>query len=155
MKTYNSEWKVGAFGIGASKDGKLYVANCGDKQVIELTLDKAGYKVLTHKICIEGGPIESVNGLLVCPKGYIMLADFIGNAVHIANPENGRTFTLAKDTPGGTGIDGELDRCSEVRLRGNKLYVANFDIPYNNKNDLPNTLSILKLEGIDFDVLLK
>ncbi|MCL2306195.1 MAG: SMP-30/gluconolactonase/LRE family protein [Planctomycetaceae bacterium] len=157
FKTENPDWPIGANGIGATPDGGfVYVANFGDKQIIELTLDKIGYKVLSSRVCVEGGPIESVDGLRVCPKGYIFFADFAGNAVHVANPANGKVFVLAKDPMGGTGAGGELDCVSEVCLRGSKLYCSNIDLPYcGNKNDQPHTLSVLDLEGIDFDELLK
>ncbi|MGL6227101.1 MAG: SMP-30/gluconolactonase/LRE family protein [Thermoguttaceae bacterium] len=156
FKTENVDWPIGANGIGVSNGGsKVYVANFGDKQIIELTLDASRSKVLKDRVCIEGGLIESVDGLKVCPKGYILFADFVGNAVFIANPENGKTILLAKDPAGGTGKDGELDRCSEVCLRGSKLYVSNIDLPYGNKNDEPYSLSVLDLNGFDFDELLK
>ncbi len=155
FKTHNPDWKIGANGIGATKDGKVYVANFGDKQIIELTLDPSRTKVVSDRVCVEGGPIESVDGLTVCPKGYIFFADFAGNAVHAANPANGKVVTLAKDPIGGTGAGGELDRVSEVCLRGSKLYCSNIDLPYDNKNEAPHTLAVFNLEGINFDELLK
>ena len=156
FKTEDPDWKIGANGIGVSNDGtKVYVANFGDKKILELTLDNTKMRVVSNKVAVEGGDIESVDGLKVCPKGYIFFADFAGNAVHVGNPANGKVLLLAKDLVGGTGEKGELDRCSEVCLRGSKLYVANIDLPFDNKNDSPYTVSILDLDGVDFDELLK
>ena len=156
FKTENPDWQIGANGVGVTKGGsKVYVANFGDQQIIELKLDKKGYKVVSARVCAEGGPIESVDGLTVCPKGYIFFADFRGNAAHVANPANGKVVTLAKDPVGGTGANGELDRVSEVCLRGWKLYCSNIDLPFDNANDAPHSLSVLSLEGIDFDAILQ
>ena len=152
----DGEWKVGANGVGLAKDGTLYVANFGDKKIIEVKLDASGKKVVSHRDCNDGkGPNESVDGLKVCPKGYIFFADYAGNSVCVMNPTNGKTLLLAKnalnpDTTQKTA--GALDRCSEVCLRGTKLYVANIDLE---TPDAPHTVSVINLEGIDFDVLLK
>jgi sugar lactone lactonase YvrE len=151
----DGEWKVGANGIGLAKDGTLYVANFGDKKVIEVKFDATG-KVVSHRDCNDGkGPHESVDGLKVCPKGYIFFADYVGNSVCVMNPTNGKTLLLAKNArnpDAATKSAGALDRCSEVCLRGNKLYVANIDLE---TPDAPHTISVINLEGIDFDALLK
>ena len=149
FKTHNADWPIGANGIAFSPcKKKLYVANFGDKAIIELTLDESGKKVVSDRVCVQGGPIESVDGMKVCPGGFIFFADFAGNAVHVANPANGKVVVLAKDPPGGTGANGELDRCSEVCLRGDKLYVANIDLPYDNKNDRPHSVTVIDLAPV-------
>ncbi|MGL6193985.1 MAG: hypothetical protein ACRC2T_04095, partial [Thermoguttaceae bacterium] len=134
---------------------KVYVANFGDKEIIELTLDATKGKVESDRVCAKGGPAESVDGIKVCPKGYIFFADFAGNAVLVANPANGKIVKLAQDPVGGTGAGGELDRCSEVCLRDGKVYAANIDLPYGNKNDEPSTITVFSIKDIDFDELLK
>ena len=153
----NGEWKVGANGIGLAKDGTLYVANFGDKKIIEVKLDASGRRVVFSHNCNDGtGPHESVDGLKVCPKsGYIFFADFVGNAVCVMNPKNGKTVLLAKNDLSPKAEQkraGALDRCSEVCLRGSKLYAANIDLA---DPEPPHTISVFDLEGIDFDALLK
>ena len=152
----NGEWKVGANGIGLAKDGTLYVANFGDNKVIEVKLDASGKRVLSYRDINDGtGPHESVDGLKVCPKGYIFFADFVGNAVCVMNPKNGKTILLAKNAINPNAeqkLAGALDRCSEVCLRGMRLYVANIDLE---TPEAPHTVSVINLEGIDFDALLK
>ncbi|MDR2643005.1 MAG: hypothetical protein LBC74_09445 [Planctomycetaceae bacterium] len=154
-KDRNGAQKVGANGIGLSKKGTLYVANFGDKEIIEVELRRD--KVLSHKnIDIsKSGLNESVDGLKVCPQGYIFFADYVGNAVLASNPANGKTVLIAKNKPNPNPNEkknGALDRCSEVCLRGDKLYVANIDLDDNNA---PHTISVIDLKGIDFDKLLK
>jgi sugar lactone lactonase YvrE len=152
----NGQQKVGANGIGLSKDGLLYVANFGDKKIIEVKLAKDGKTVVSNRDLNDGkGPNESVDGLKVCPKGYIFFADYVGNAVCVTNPANGKTVLIAKNptNPNAEAKNaGALDRCSEVCLRDGKLYVANIDLEDNNA---PHTVSVIDLTGIDFDALLK
>ncbi|MDR1485814.1 MAG: hypothetical protein LBT09_13455 [Planctomycetaceae bacterium] len=147
--------KVGANGIGLSKKGTLYVANFGDKEIIEVEFRRG--KVFSHRNLdiSKSGLNESVDGLKVCPKGYIFFADYVGNAVLASNPVNGKTVLIAKNKTNPNAEEkkkGALDRCSEVCLRGGKLYVANIDLDDNNA---PHTISVIDLEGIDFDKLLK
>ena len=152
----NGEQKVGANGIGLAKDGTLYVANFGDKQIIEVKLDASGRRVVSSRNCNDGkGPHESVDGLKVCPKGYIFFADYVGNSVCVMNPKNGKTVMLAKNELNPNVEQkraGALDRCSEVCLRGSKLYAANIDLE---TPEPPHTISVFSLEGIDFDELLR
>jgi sugar lactone lactonase YvrE len=152
----NGQQKVGANGIGLSKEGLLYVANFGDKKIIEVKLAKDGKTVISNRDIMDGkGVNESVDGLKVCPKGYIFFADYVGNSVCVTNPANGKTVLIAKN-PTNPNSDakkiGALDRCSEVCLRDGKLYVANIDLEDNNA---PHTVSVIDLTGIDFDTLLK
>ncbi|MDR2346997.1 MAG: hypothetical protein LBE18_13130 [Planctomycetaceae bacterium] len=151
----NGAQKVGANGIGVAKDGTLYVANFGDKEIIEIKLRRS--KVISHRnIGIsKSGLNESVDGLKVCPKGYIFYADYVGNAVLVANPANGKNVLIAKNKPNPSADEktkGALDRCSEVCLRGDKLYVSNIDLEDNNT---PHTISVIDIKGINFDDLLK
>ncbi len=147
---------VGANGIGMAADGTLYVANFGDKKIIEIKLEADGKTVASHRECNDGtGPQESVDGLKVCPKGYIFFADYVGNAVCVMNPKNGKTLLLGKNelNPDAEAKQaGALDRCSEVCLRNGKLYVSNIDLE---TPDAPHTISVFDLSELDFDELLK
>ena len=87
----------------------------------------------------------SIDGIRVdSTHGCIYFADFAGNAVHKVCISTGKVTTLAKN-PVGTGADGALDRCSEVCRRGNKLYISNIDLPFDNDNDAPHSLSVIEL----------
>ena len=151
----NGEWKVGANGIGLSADGTLYVANFGDKRLIEVALGRDGKTVRNARDCNTDGPMESIDGIKVCPKGYVFFADFVGNAVHVMNPKNGKTVTLAKNAINPNAEQkkaGALDRCSEVCLRDGKVYVSNIDLE---STEAPHTLTVLDLNGVDLDALLQ
>ncbi|MDR3109906.1 MAG: SMP-30/gluconolactonase/LRE family protein [Planctomycetaceae bacterium] len=152
----NGEQKVGANGIGLSNDGsKLYVANFGDKKLIEVTLGRGGRTVRSSRDCNTGSDsaVESIDGLKVCPKGMVFFADYVGNAVHVMNPQNGKSITLAKNALNPNAEQkkaGALDRCSEVCLRGSKLYVSNIDLE---TPESPHTITVLDLEGVDWEKL--
>ncbi|HBT78328.1 MAG TPA: hypothetical protein DEB39_15705 [Planctomycetaceae bacterium] len=157
----NGAQKVGANGIGLAQDGTLYVANFGDRKIVEVKLDTNGKKVVSYRDLNDGkGPHESVDGLKVCPSGVLssdilFFADFVGNAVCVMNPKNGKTLLVAKNGLNPNAEQkkaGALDRCSEVCLRGDKLYVSNIDLE---ASDAPHTISVIDLKGIDFDELLK
>lgn len=150
FKTMDSDWRVGANGCSASEDGKIYVANFGDEQIYELTFNPDGKTIKSVRNVIpcakQRGKMNSIDGIRVDSKrGLIYTADFAGNAVHQVEIATGKVTTLAKN-PVGTGENGALDRCSEVCRRGNKLYVSNIDLPFDNVNDAPHSLSIIDME---------
>ncbi len=146
LSTKSEEWAVGANGLGFAKDGTMYVCNFGDAQLIGVTFDADGKP--TQKIIAEGGPMKSTDGLKVdAATGAVFIADFVGNAVHRVNPESGDVVVIAQN--GQTdGTDGLLDKCSEVCIRDNKLYVANIDLDgfAGNTFDKPYTISVIDLD---------
>ena len=145
--TANEEWRVGANGMGFSKDGKLYVCNFGEASLLEYTLGADG-RVKSHRVVARGQGMESTDGLKVCDKtGAVYIADFLGNAVHKVNPKTGTVTTIWQNGNNSGGVGGLLDKPSEVCLRGKKIYVANIDLPFdNNEHDAPHTISVLPLK---------
>ena len=145
LVTKNEEWKVGANGLGFGPDGTMYVCNFGDAALVAAKLKCCG-EVASQKVVAQGGPMKSTDGLKVDPKtGAIYIADFVGNAVHRVCPKSGKVTVIAQNglTDGSGGL---LDRCSEVCLRGNRLYVANIDLPMaGNEFDKPYTVSVINL----------
>jgi len=157
-KERNGEWLIGANGIAFAKDGTLYVANFGDREILEIKLTPDGRKAASVRVCAKGDPMQSVDGIRVCPKGYVFVADFAGNAVHVVNPANGKIVMLAQYPLGATDEqkkEGWLDRCSEPELRNGKVYVSNIDLPFGQETNAVHTLSVIDLEGLDLDKLLK
>lgn len=147
LVTKNEEWKVGANGLGFAKDGTMYVCNFGDAELIAVKLSKKG-KAKSQKVIAAGNPMKSTDGLKVCPKtGLVYIADFLGNAVHCVCPKTGKVKVIAQNGLS-DGRNGELDKCSEVCLRGNRIYVANIDLDLDgNKFDKPYTISVIDLGG--------
>jgi len=145
--TANPDWRVGANGMGFSKDGKLYVCNFGEASLLEYTLNADG-GVESHRVVAQGQGMESTDGLKVCDKtGDVYIADFLANAVHKVNPKTGAVTTIWQNANNSGGVDGLLDKPSEVCLRGNKIYVANIDLPFDdNEHDVPHTISVLPLK---------
>jgi sugar lactone lactonase YvrE len=143
--TYNKAWAVGANGMGFSPDGKtMYVCNFGEKSIVKFAMEE-GNPVGAPVVVAQGQGIESTDGMKVDTDGMIYVADFVGNAVHKVNPATGKVTTLAafpkKDN---TGANGEFDKCSEVGIMGDKIYVSNIDLPFDgNKTDKPYTVSVI------------
>ena len=143
--TENREWLVGTNGIGTDKDGNVIFVNFGDTTLFKLTIDDG--KVLKKELITAGQGMESCDGLKIHPEtGDVYIADFVGNAVHKVDIETGVVKTIAKN--GDTdGANGELDKCSELCFRGDKLYVSNIDLPFGgNTSDRPWTISVIDLD---------
>jgi len=145
LATNNDQWKVGANGLGFAPDGTMYVCNFGEASLIAARLDERG-RVVSKRTVAAGGPMKSTDGLKVDPgSGLVYIADFLGNAVHAVCPESGDVTTIAQNglTDGAGGL---LDKCSEVCLRGNRLYVSNIDLNLDgNTFDKPYTISVIEL----------
>ena len=145
LTTNNDEWKVGANGLGFAPDGTMYVCNFGEASLLAATLDEQG-RVVSMRTVAAGGPMKSTDGLRVDPDtGLVYIADFLGNAVHAVCPKSGNVTVIAQNgiTDGSGGL---LDKCSEVCLRGNRLYVSNIDLNLDgNTFDKPYTISVIDL----------
>jgi sugar lactone lactonase YvrE len=147
VETHNTEWRVGANGLGFDADGNLYYCNFGDAEILKVTFDGSG-NVASQTMFAKGQGMKSTDGIKFHPEtGDIYVADFVGNAVHKVDGKTGKVTTLARN--GDTdGRNGEVDRPSEVCLRGNRLYIANIDLPYGgNKYDKPHTISVIELDS--------
>ena len=146
MHTRNKEWAVGANGMGFDAEGNMFVCNFGDAQLLKYKMGADG-KVVSCEVFAEKDGMESTDGLKIHPKtGDIYIADFVGNAVHKVDAKTGKVTTLARN--GNTdGAGGALDKCSEVCIRGSKLYVANIDLTLaGNEYDKPHTISVIDLD---------
>jgi len=145
--TDNKDWRVGANGMGFDAEGNLYVCNFGDASLIRYTLDAAG-NVGPPQVVAKGQGMLSTDGLKIHPKtGEIYIADFLGNAVHKVCPESGKVTTIWQNENNTGGVGGLLDKPSEVCLRGNKIYIANIDLPYDgNEYDELHTISVIDLK---------
>ena len=146
VDTHSSDWRVGANGMGLDAEGNLYYCNFGDAAILRVTFDEDG-AVASHELFAKGEGMQSTDGIKFHPvTGDIFVADFVGNAVHRVDGRTGEVTTLLRN--GNTdGRKGELDRPSEVCLRGNRLYVANIDLPFGgNEYDAPHGITIIELD---------
>jgi len=143
--TKNKEWAVGANGLGFGSAGDMFVCNFGDAELIQAKIGPDG-KAVSQKVVAAGSGMLCCDGLSIDRKtGEVYIADFLGNAVHKVDPKTGKVTTIAKnDNTDGAG--GALDRPSEPCVRGNRVYVANIDLPLaGNKYDKPHTVSVIEL----------
>ncbi len=141
--------KAGADGMTVDSKGNLYVANFGDGKLHKIALDENG-KMKSMEIIINDPKVLSCGDGIFCDHktDLIYVADSEKNAIHVVTPD-GKLTTLCQN--GDTdGAGGALDQPCEPLLRGNKLIVANFDMPFpgliNTKFDPPYTLSVITLD---------
>ncbi len=147
IETKNPDWKVGANGMGFGSKGQMFVCNFGDAQLLEFIVDDAG-KVTSKRVVAEGQGMKSVDGLMVdMASDDVYIADFLGSAVHMVCTHSGKVTTLQANPEDNDGSDNKLDKCSECRKRGNKVYASNIDIPFGgNTSDKPYTISVIELK---------
>ncbi|MDP7287579.1 MAG: hypothetical protein QGH94_06270 [Phycisphaerae bacterium] len=147
LETRNPVWAVGANGMDFDPEGNMYVCNFGEASIEKFKMNKAGTKPVSRSVFVKGQGMLCTDGMDYAADGMIYVVDFLGNAVHQICPKSGKVNTLAKN-PVSDGTDGRLDKPSESRVRGKKVYVANIDIPYdNNVVDAPYTISVIELTG--------
>jgi len=146
LETRNPDWPIGANGMDFDPAGNMYVCNFGEASIEKFKMNAAGTKPIGKgSVLVKGQGMLCTDGMDYAADGMIYVADFLGNAVHQVCPKTGKVTTLAKNgVSDGTG--GRLDKPSEARVRGKKVYVANIDIPYdNNVVDVPHTISVIDL----------
>ena len=146
LETRNKTWPVGANGMDFDPEGNMYVCNFGEASIVKFKMSADGTKAVSSTVLVKGQGMLSTDGMDFASDGMIYVADFLGNAIHQVCPKTGKVTTLAKN-PMGTGAGGRLDKPSETRLRGRKVYVSNIDLDLDgNKYDSPHTISVIDLE---------
>lgn len=134
----------GADGLDYDSKGNLYTGGFGDGILYKLTLKPdgtLGQKTQFAKLaCVDGLIVDrATDRLYVC--------DSKNNAIRIVTPD-GKVSTLSEnaDTNGQNGL---LDQPAEVLLQGNRLFIANYDMPEkafkNQRFDAPHTLSVITM----------
>jgi len=145
LETRNKDWPVGANGMDFDPEGNMYVCNFGEASILKFKMSPDGKKTVSSEVIAKGDGMLCTDGMDYAPDGMIYVADFLGNAVHQVCPKSGKVTTLVKN-PVNNGTGGRLDKPSEARVRGNRVYIANIDIPYdNNVVDEPHTISVIEL----------
>ena len=139
------KYPVGANGLCFDSEGKMYVANFGDREIWQVVFDKAG-KVAGSKLFTTVECAESVDGMQYDGEGFIWFADFIGCALFKVCTKSGTATMIAKNAAC-DGVNGELDAPSECIKLGSKVYVANIDLTFGpNTADETYTISVIELD---------
>lgn len=135
----------GADGLDYDSKGNFFTGGFGDGIIYKMTLKPDGSLAEKTKFAT----LECVDGLIVDRKtDQLYVCDSKNNAIRIVSPD-GKISTLAEngDTNGSNGL---LDQPAEVLLKGNRLFIANYDMPekaFKNKRfDAPHTLSVIDLK---------
>lgn len=135
----------GADGVDYDSKGNLYTGGFGDGILYKLTLKPDG--TLGQKT--QFAKLDCVDGLIVDrATDHLYVCDSRNNAIRIITPD-GKVGTLSEngDTDGRNGL---LDQPAEVLLKGNRLFIADYDQPekaFKNKRfDAPHTLSVIEVK---------
>ncbi|GGF07432.1 SMP-30/gluconolactonase/LRE family protein [Hymenobacter cavernae] len=139
----------GADGIDYDSKGRLYTGSFGDGTLYRITLKPDGSFASKEIVAVKGEKIPCIDGLIVDRKtDKVYVCNSRENAIQVVAPD-GTVTTLARN--GDTdGAGGKLDQPAEVLLKGNRLYISDFDKPeknfVNQKSDAPHTESYIDLQ---------
>lgn len=139
---------AGADGITRDSKKNIYTGNFGDGVISKIVVDKDG-KLVSNTILIRDPKMPCSDGMFCDLKtDIIYVTDSEQNAIHAFTPE-GKWWTYWKngDTEGENGL---LDQPCEPVIRGDEMFIANFDMPFpgltNQKYDKWHTLSVIKMK---------
>ncbi|SNC62595.1 SMP-30/Gluconolaconase/LRE-like region-containing protein [Hymenobacter gelipurpurascens] len=137
----------GADGLDYDSQGRLYTGSFGDGKFYRVTLKPDGSLDKQETLTLTGKQIPCIDGLIIdrkTDKAYV--CNSRENAIEVINLNDNSVTTLAQngDTDGSGGL---LDQPAEVLLKGNRLYISDFDKPeknfINRKSDAPHTMSVI------------
>jgi DNA-binding beta-propeller fold protein YncE len=140
----------GADGMDYDSQGRLYTGSFGDGKFYRVTLKPDGSLDKQETLTLTGKQIPCIDGLIIdrkTDKAYV--CNSRENAIEVINLKDNSVTTLAQngDTDGAGGL---LDQPAEVLLKGNRLYISDFDKPeknfVNKKSDAPHTMSVIDLQ---------
>ena len=139
----------GADGMDYDSQGNLYTGMFGDGTLYKVALKPDG-TFASKEVLKVSKPINCVDGLIIDRATNTMyVCNSRDNSIVTVKLADGTVNTLAQN--GNTdGKDGRLDQPAEVLLKGNRLYISNFDKPekkFVNKNaDEVHTMSYIDLK---------
>lgn len=138
----------GADGLDYDSKGNLYTGSFGDGTLYKMTLRPDGTLASNEPVSVST-PIACIDGLVVDRKtDRLYLCNSRMNAIQTVDIPTGTVNTLLQN--GDTdGKDGRLDQPAEVLLKGNRLFITDFDKPekkfVNTKSDDVHTMSYIDL----------
>lgn len=138
---------AGFDGMCFDNEGNLYSGNFGDGQFYRVTFDQANgpvkeFKMIDNSLtCIDGICYDKI-------QNVIYISDSEKNAIHIWDIGS-NVMSKLWENDDSDGADGLLDQPCEPIVVGNRIIIANFDMPFpglkNSKYDKIHTLSVLNL----------
>ncbi|WP_139921698.1 SMP-30/gluconolactonase/LRE family protein [Hymenobacter sp. DG01] len=140
----------GVDGLDYDSQGRLYTGSFGDGTFYRVTLKPDGTLARQETLTLTGKKIPCIDGLIIdrkTDKAYV--CNSRQNAIEVIDLKTLAVTTLAQN--GDTdGRDGLLDQPAEVLLKGQRLYVSDFDKPernfVNTRSDAPHTMSYISLK---------
>ena len=140
----------GADGIDYDSQGNLYTGSFGDGTFYKMTLQPDGTLARQEGVALTGDKITCIDGFVIdraTDKAYVTGAR--QNAIFVIDLKTRNVTTLAQN-PDSDGTAGKIDQPAEVLLKGNRLYISNYDNPVkhfvNTKSDAPHTESYVDLK---------
>ncbi|HEX8427836.1 hypothetical protein [Hymenobacter sp.] len=139
----------GADGLDYDSKGNFYTGSFGDGTFYKMTMKPDGTLAKKEALTLTGKKIPCIDGLVIDRKtNKVYVCNSRENAINVINLADNSVTTLAQN--GDTdGTDGLLDQPAEVLLKGNRLYVSDFDKPeknfVNKKSDAPHTMSVIEV----------
>jgi sugar lactone lactonase YvrE len=138
----------GADGLDYDSKGAFYTGSFGDGTLYKLTLKPDGTLASKETVKVST-PISCVDGLIVDRRtDKLYVCNSRTNAIVVVEPD-GKVSTLVQN-PDTDGKDGRVDQPAEVLLKGNRLYITDFDKPekhfVNKKADQVHTMSYIDLK---------
>ncbi|AKD57759.1 SMP-30/gluconolactonase/LRE family protein [Spirosoma radiotolerans] len=137
----------GVDGLDYDSKGNLFTGTFGDGTLYKLTLKPDG-KLASKEVVNVSQEISCVDGLIIDRKtDVIYLCNSRMNAIMRVLPD-GKVATVVQN--GDTdGKDGRIDQPAEVLLKGNRLFITDYDKPekkfVNTKADDVHTMSYIDL----------
>ena len=138
----------GADGLDYDSKGNFYTGSLGDGTLYKMTLKPDG-SLASKEMVTLSQKISCVDGLIVDRKtDKLYVCNSRENAVMTVTPD-GKVDVLVQN--GDTdGKDGQIDQPAEVLLKGNRLYITDFDKPekkfVNTKADDVHTMSYVDIK---------
>jgi len=138
---------AGFDGMCFDKDGNLYSGNFGDGQFYKVAFDAQNkvksFEVIDHSLnCVDGICYDN-------KRDVIYIADSENNAIHQWDVQKKKMTTLAENEDN-DGASGLMDQPCEPLIIGNKIVIANFDMPFpglkNSAYDKVHSLSVIDLK---------
>ncbi|GAB3563689.1 SMP-30/gluconolactonase/LRE family protein [Spirosoma luteolum] len=138
----------GADGLDYDSKGNFYTGSFGDGTMYKITLKPDG-SLASNSVFKLSQKIPCVDGLIVDRKtDKLYVCNSRENAIMVVAAD-GTVSTLAQN-PDTDGTGGKLDQPAEVLLKGNRLYISNFDKPeknfVNTQADAVHTMSYITIQ---------